>query len=316
MKKSGLLLLLTLFLFSCKEKRTSLSDGDTVTVKEFIAFFPKIKWPFLLTDSSLMKREKDSGTIGYKVFTGFVPDTVINRQFGKKAKPKFYSLGRASVKEGETYLFVKAATATKKAGYILVFDKDNKFITSMLLVASDNDLSTSQTAQMDANYTLTLTRRRKGADGRFIYKKDAYIYNSAGVFTLILTESNDVVNTVQAVINPIDTLPKKNKLSGDYITDSRNFVSIRDGRKSGTILFFIHFEKEKGSCKGELKGEAVLSGTSRATYRQSSGPCAIEFNFGSSRVSIKETGPCGTFRDIKCFFEGSFVKKKSKKNKK
>lgn len=316
MKKLLVIILPTLFLFSCKEKKTTLLDDDIVTVKEFIDFFPKIEWPFLLTDSSLMKKEKDSGTIGYKILTGFVPDTVINRQFGKKAKPKFYSLGRASVKEGETYLFVKAATTTKKAGYILVFDKDNKFITSMLLVASDNDPHTSQTAQMDANYTLTLTRRKKGADGRLVYKKDAYVYNSAGVFTLILTESNDVVNTVQAVINPIDTLPKKNKLSGDYIIDSRNFVSIRDGRKSGTILFFIHFEKGKGSCKGEVKGEAVLAGPSRAIYRQSNGPCIIEFNFGTGRVSIKETGPCGTFRDIKCFFEGSFVKKKSKKNKK
>lgn len=316
MKKIGLLLLLAIYLFSCKEKRTKLSDGDEVTVKEFIDFFPKIKFPFLLSDTSTTKREKDSATIGYKIFTSFVPDTVLSRHFGKKVKPRIYPLGKASVKDGEQYLFVEAITAAKKADYILVFDKDNKFITSMLLVAQDDNPSELQTAQMEANYTLTLFRRKKGADGRFVYKKDAYVYNSAGLFTLILTESNDVVNTVQAIINPIDTLSKKNKLSGDYITDSRNFVSIRDGRKAGVISFFIHFEKNKGGCKGELKGEAVLAGATKAVFRQSNGPCVVEFNFSVNRVNIKETGPCGTFRDIKCFFEGSFVKKKNKKIKK
>jgi hypothetical protein len=31
---------------------------------------------------------------------------------------------------------------------------------------------------------------------------------------------------------------------------------------------------------------------------------------------MKETGACGTYRDIKCFFEGSFPKKKAAKAKK
>lgn len=315
MKLFGSLLVLALLLFSCKEKRTKLSDGDVVTIKEFIDFFPKVKWPFQLSDTSQKRPAGDTATIGSKIFTSFVSDTVLTRQFGKKGKPKLYALGRATVKEGETYLFTEAVAGAKKVDYILVFDKDNKFITSMPLVLPRDNQYLSQSAQMDANYTLTLIRRRKSADGKIAYKKDAYVYNSAGVFTLILTESNDVVNAVQAVINPIDTLPRKHKLSGDYIIDSRNLVSIRDGRKSGTILFFIHFEKDKGNCKGELKGEAVLAGT-KAVFRQSSGPCAIEFNFTTNKVNIKETGPCGTFRDIKCFFEGSFVKKKSKKSKK
>jgi len=37
----------------------------------------------------------------------------------------------------------------------------------------------------------------------------------AGVFTLILTESNEPVGN-RVVYNPIDTLPRKNKLSADY----------------------------------------------------------------------------------------------------
>ncbi|HJU45714.1 MAG TPA: hypothetical protein VJ647_02975 [Chitinophagaceae bacterium] len=316
MKNLVLLILPVCFLLCCKGKKTKLSDGDVVTVKEFVDFFPKVKWPFQLSDTSLAKKEKDSATIGYKIFTGFVPDTVLTRSFGKRSRPQFYPLGRASVKDGETYLFVKAIAGAKKAAYVLVFDKDNKFITSMLLAASGNEGYISQTAQMEANYTLTLVRRKKAPDGRLVYKKDAYVYNSAGVFILILTESNDVVNTSQAVINPIDTLSKKNKLAGDYVLNTRNFVSIRDGRKPGTILFFIHFEKDKGACKGELKGEAVMAGPNKAVFRQVSGPCMVEFNFSAgSRVSIKETGPCGTFRDIKCFFEGSYLKKKIKKKK-
>lgn len=316
MKKIVFIILPAFFLLCCKEKRTKLSDGDKVTIEEFIDFFPELKLAYQLSDTAFNKIEKDSATIGYKIFTDFVPDTVLRRSFGKKAKPQIYPLGRASVKGGETYIFIKVISGVKKAGFILVFDKDNKFITSMPLVQS-GDLYLSQTAQMDPNYTMTLIRRKKGADGRLVYRKDAYVYNTAGVFTLILTESNDVVSTgQQAVINPIDTVSRKHKLSGDYTTDNRNFVSIRDGRKPGTILFFIHFEKDKGACKGELKGEAVLAGANKAVYRQSSGPCAVEFNFTASRVSIKEIGPCGTFRDIKCFFEGSYVKKKNKKSRK
>lgn len=313
MKKSGLLILLALVLFSCKGKKIKLSDGDTVTVSEFIEFFPRVSLPFKVNNTLVSKKESDSSSISYKIFTQFVPDTVLGRQFGKKVQPLVYALGKSVVKDNETYLFIKAVAEKKKGAYMLVFDNNKKFVAAIPLVVLSGQ-AVAQSAEMDSKYTLTITDSRINTEGKLSYKKNAYVYNtSAGLFTLIMTESNDVVNTEPEVINPIDTLPKKNKLSGDYVVNARNYVSVRDGRRSGTILFFIHFEKDKGTCKGELKGEAALSGAGKAIFRQSSGPCMIVFTFTAGKLTIKEAGPCGTFRDIKCFFEGSFVKKKMKK---
>lgn len=316
MKKSMLVLVLPFLLMCCKGKKIKLEDGDEVSISDFIEFFPDAGLPFRMADSTITRKETDSLLIGYTIFTQFVPDTVLSRQFGKKGKPKIYPLGKVVIKKNETYLFIKAMSPSRKAGYVLVFDKEQKFVASMPLVIADSDPSTSQQAEMDTKYTITTLRQKKSSAGQLLYKKDAYVFNSAGIFTLILTESNDMSNAVNTVINPIDTLPRKNKFSGDYVIDSKNFVSIRDGKKEGSLMFFIHFEKDKGTCVGELKGEALFTGASKAVFRQSNGPCVIDFNFTSSRVSIKESGACGTYRDIKCFFEGSFIKKKAPKQKK
>ena len=142
------------------------------------------------------------------------------------------------------------------------------------------------------------------------FKRNIYVYNSGiNDFTLILTEPN--VEMIQDVYNPIDTLAKKNKLAGDYIKDKKNFVSIRDGKNDQEILFFVHFEKDKGECIGELKGTAKLISAKKAQYKEAGNPCTLEFDFTTSSVSMKEVEGCGSYRDIKCFFDGKYPKKKA-----
>jgi hypothetical protein len=87
-------------------------------------------------------------------------------------------------------------------------------------------------------------------------------------------------------------------------------VSFRDGRKAGTLLFFIHFEKDNGTCNGELKGDAVLGPGNTAKFTENNGTCSIDFMFNGNTVRIKELEGCGSYRDIKCFFEGSYTRKK------
>lgn len=314
MKNILLFLLFPAILVCCKGKKTALSDD--VSVEEFMGFFPGLKLPYQMTDSILIKKEKDTSLVTYKRFSKFVPDSVLAKQFGKKGRPSLFPLGKVVVKKAETYLFVKAVAGAKRVGYILVFNKDQQFVVAMPLIVTESNSAVSRHADMDSRYTITVMRRRKGAGDQLLYQKDAFVYNSEGVFTLIMTESNDASKMDEGVINPLDTLPRKNKYSGDYAIDRKNFVSIRDGKAGKTALFFIHFEKDKGTCNGELKGEAVFSGASKAVFHQNSGPCVIEFTFTTSRVSIKEVGACGTYRDIKCFFEGSFPKKKTPKAKK
>ncbi|MBC8033905.1 MAG: hypothetical protein H7Y03_07150 [Chitinophagaceae bacterium] len=311
MKNTLLFLLFPMLLMCCKNNKTA-SGKEEITIDGFIKFFPEIKLPYQLSDSMLDKKEKDTSAITYSMFSGLVPDTVLERQFGKKAQPAIYPLGRVAIKKGETYLFVKAATSSKKAGYVLVFDNEQKFRVAKPLVITEKNSLVSRQADMDGKYTITTIRRRKGPDGEALYQKEAFVYNSEGIFTLILTESNDVSRLEKIIWNPIDTLPRVNKYSGDYVIDEENFVSVRDGRTAESALFFIHFEKSKGTCTGELKGEAVFTSATKAVFTQNNGPCSVEFAFGTGKVAIKESGACGTYRDIKCFFEGSYPKKKVK----
>jgi hypothetical protein len=128
-----------------------------------------------------------------------------------------------------------------------------------------------------------------------------------------MSDSNEKKST--DIINPIDTLPAHNKYSGDYITDKKNFISVRDGKNEQTYIFFIHFEKNKGTCVGELKGEMDVTGETNAVYQESGDPCVINFKFTSSTIKVKENGNCGNYRGITCPFDFTFKKKKESKPK-
>jgi hypothetical protein len=244
-----------------------------------------------------------------------VGDTLLSRQFGTKARPKIYPIGRVPVKKAETYVFVKAVTPEKKGVYLLTFDKNSEFKAAIPLLVPDSDPQTLQTAGMDTRYTIYMNRQRKKPDGSVIYRKDAYVYNNVGVYTLILTESNEDMRATGDLVNPIDTFSLKNKYSGDYIKDKRNMIAVRDGKNSKTMRFYVYFEKDKATCHGELRGEATFVQPNIAVFRESGDPCVLQFVFTANSVSMEELEGCGNYRDIKCFFEGSFPKKKAVKKK-
>jgi hypothetical protein len=299
-------LLLLLLLFACKNKKTSLQDDSTVTVSDFIDFFPEVKLPFTVFDTSLTKKPNDSMVIGQKNFTKFVPDSIYRKDFGK-ATPKIYAIGRAIEKNKEKYLFVKALAGSKRVAYLLTFSKDDQFLRSMPLVKTGT--GTSAYGVLDPKFQITTYRETKKRADDVVYKRNVYFYDrNSDQFTLIMTEPNEDI--IQDVINPIDTLSAKHKYAGDYVLNKRNFISIRDGKNASEIQFFVHFEKMNGECNGELKGEARLISNTVAQYAPGGNPCVLEFTFSGSKVTMKEKGGCGTYRDIKCFFEGSYYKKK------
>lgn len=294
----------------CKQKKKpSLAGEDPVDVSDFIEFFQPLKLPYIAADSILQKKEKDSLLIGYKVFTQFVPDSVLTKVYAKGVKPKIYPLGKVEVPGAETYLFVKTVTADKKAVFLLSFDKNQQFLAPMTALRPDQSSATAQSVQMDKKYTITKTVLRKNADGGVSEGKDVFVLNAdAKNFMLIMTDALE--DKVTELINPIDTLPRTHKLSADYSSSKMNLVSIRDGRKSDRISFFIHFEKNNGECTGELKGEAMLRSSSIAEYKEEGDPCSIKFTFNSSSVTLTESG-CGSRRGMKCLFDGRFPRKKN-----
>ncbi len=294
------------------KKKPSLSGEDPVEISDFIEFFPPVNLPWQVSDSLLMKKEKDSLLISYKIFTQFVPDTVLGKVFGKGTRPRIYALGKTAIPKGEVYLFVKAASATKKAVYIISFTNKDKFIAGMPALQPDQNASTFQSVTMDRRFTITKSIMRKNADGTMSEGKDVFVLNAdARKFMLIMTDALE--DKVTELINPIDTLPRKNKLSADYATGKLNMVSIRDGRKNDRLSFFIHFEKNNGQCTGELKGEAIIKSFSLAEYRVDGDPCVLKLIFTSSSVTLKEQEGCGSHRGLRCSFDGSFPRKKYNK---
>ncbi|HEV3411387.1 MAG TPA: hypothetical protein VG101_02870 [Puia sp.] len=312
MNKYLLLIILSMLAASCKSKKVSLAGNDDgeLSVSEFIDYFQPLALPYAVSDTILRRREPEAASINYKLFTRLVPDSLLTRYFGATARPRLYAVGKIKVPKAETYVFVKCVTSGRRMLYVLCFDRKDLYSAARPVLYSESSPGVWGAVGMDGKYTLSLTHYRKAADGEVYHTTDDYIYNEAGSFDLILTESNENKNRVLPLYNPIDTLPRKHRFSGDYAQDKRNIVSIRDSREAGRFHFFVHFEKDNGECKGELKGEAKFVSPGVARYRAYSDPCAVEFTFDGGGVSMKELGGCGVHRDIKCFFEGYFQRRR------
>ena len=312
----GLFVLILVFcLLACSsKKKVSLSGEELVDIKDFIASFQLLDLPYQIADTSVSKKRADTSVISYKVFTHLVPDTVLSKVFGKEERPRIYPMGRVEAPEQGTYLFVKALSADRKAALILCFDKKNNFTAAMPVMQPDASPATQQTFVIDKRYTLSKNITRRNSDGSTSDGKNVYVLNEpAKSFLLIMTDALDE-KTIE-VINPIDSLSRKNKFSADYQKDRLNFVSIRDSKRPGRMLFFVHFER-KNNCSGEVKGEANFTSASSAMFRSSGDPCTLQFSFTSSSVSIQEIQGCGSHRGVDCIFEGTYPKKVKKKEQK
>ena len=314
LKNYLLIISVIFFVAGCKSKRPSLAGDEPVKISDFIDFFEPLDLPFQFDDALLNKKGNDSLIISYKVFTQFISDSLLSSVYGKGVKPLIYSMDKATDPNKVTYLFIKTVSGEKKTAFVLCFDKKKKFIAGMPVLQIDKDVLTMQSAGLDKSFSIIKTVQRKNKDGTVNEGKDVYVLNEEeGRFTLILTDPlND---KMPELINPIDTFTRKNNLSADYIINKKNMVSIRDGRKSDRLLFFIHFENNNGECSGELKGEALFKSPKIAEYHANGNLCALRFTFTTSSVTIQEIEACGSYRGVKCVFEGTYPRKKETKPK-
>lgn len=292
-----------------EKKKPSLAGDEPVAITDFIDFFPTLKLGFQAGDTVLDKRENDSLLIGNKVFTQFVPDSVIEKNLGRGAKPKLYPIGKIVVPKAEKYFLVKAVTAKKKMLLLVSFNKEDSFITALPVLQPDIATNTSQSLTIDKKLAIIKTTTRRNKDGTLSDGKDVYALDAKDKkFILVMTDPLD--DKIAELINPIDTLARKTKYAADYGTGKMNLVSIRDGRKPDRISFFIHFEKNSGTCTGELKGEAFFKKPNMAEYRENGESCVLQFNFSSSAVTLKEIEGCGSRRGMNCSFDDVYAKKK------
>ncbi len=310
----SVLALAIILITSCGKKKKVMAPGEEpVEIFDFISLFKPVSLPWQLHDSLLTRKEKDSILIRETVFTRFVPDSVLRKRYGKNTKLKIYPLGRVEA-ETETYLFAKTVAGNKYALFVLAYDRKREFITGISFDKPAGS-SLSQTISMDRKFTLTRAIIRRNSNGSLSEGKDVYVLNAdAKTFTLIMTEALE--DKLTELINPIDTLPRKHKYAADYSNAKMNLVSVRDGRRSGQLSFFIHIEKNNGECTGELKGDAVFRSANVAEYRQDGDPCILQFIFSNSAVTLKEVDGCGSRRGLQCTFDGNYAKKRVAKTQK
>jgi siroheme synthase (precorrin-2 oxidase/ferrochelatase) len=306
-----------LVVVSCKSKSKTAEDVNSFNYESFSEKFSKPALPYQLTDVQLLSN-KDTATLRNKVFSSFIPDSVKKKIFGAAAKIRYTPVARFSEADAESYFVVKAMSGAKKIALLYVFDKKNEIGAVFPFLVPDDDPSTSQVSSIDKSFSITRAVSRKMKNDVNAEGKEVFIYNEeARNFTLIMTDVLD--KSSLAIINPIDTFPRKSKYAGDYVNGKRNIVSIRDAKNPKEFSFFIHFEKEE-DCTGDLKGTALMTSGKTAVYRQGGDPCVLEFSFGSKTVSLREMEGCGSHRGVQCVFDGSFTKKadriKTKKTRK
>jgi hypothetical protein len=300
-------LLAVIFIFSCRgDANVENEDPSVFNYGSFSERFREVKLPYELSDTALLKN-KDTGAIRNAVFLSYISDSLKKSLFGNKANPRFIPLARMKKNEGESYFLVKAVNARKITALLLAFDADNNFSAAFPFLIPDNDNRTNQISVLDRSFSVSRTVSRRMPDDVTVDGRDVYVYDPAEKkFMLIMTDVLDESNV--EVVNPIDTFSATRKMTGDYIRDKRNFVSIRDGKNENEISFFVHFEKDGGDCTGEIKGSALFTSSTVAVFRQ--GPCTLQLRFGTNSVQLEEEGGCGTYRGVKCVFDGTYRRKK------
>ncbi|CAN5516421.1 hypothetical protein BH10BAC2_BH10BAC2_41800 [soil metagenome] len=299
-------------LFSCKDEKASLSGNEPVDPTDFIAAFPALKLPYKVADTNMVK-VADTTRISYIVFSGLVPDSALTSLLGKTVnKSMIRPVGKIE-KENETYLLADFTQNKKTTLVAFLFDKKYTHLGDLVLLKQGVKDGYFNSVNITSEPTFIISKE-KYIGNELMYTRNGYAYNNGSAeFTTVMTDSNEDMKRMNEVINPIDTFPRLNKLSGDYIRDKKNYISVRDGNSTGKYQFFIHFEKSGGDCTGELKGLMTMRDATHGYFQESGDPCEIDFSFTTASIIVKERGNCGNHRGIKCFFNDTYRKKKEPK---
>ncbi len=304
-----MVLLLLLIAVSCKNKTTALAANEPVSATDFFAAFTKLKLPLIAADTNF-SRLADTTLISYEVLQQFVPDSALKTLAVKQSgKLKIHPAGKIE-NVAERYLLVTITDGKKTSLITYLFDKKQHYLNHLLLLGNQNHDGYVHSVNINTEPTFLMVKE-KTEDDRYSYTKKGFAYsNESKGFTEVINESNEDLKKNNEILNPIDTLGKKNKLSGDYTRDKKNFISVRDGSSAKSYIFFLHFEKNEGDCTGELKGTLKMVDETKAVFQQNGDPCVIDFTFGATSLKVKERGSCGNHRGMTCLFDDSYKKKK------
>ncbi len=308
MKHFFLILVIVLSIFACKNKSEKSSTPIVTIENEFTKQFANIELPITVADTTIDRNkqsEKPLKIYGKKYF----PDSLFATYFERSEKLNYYSIGKAQNLDQEIYVIMKATNGTKKAAYLLCYDNQLNYKDGALLCKTDELTRTSfmATLKKDFNITIRKTEYIQGEEPKLT--ESFMVFNNIGVLGEMVTNDSDEEMDLN---NPIDTLQQTKKYTGDYYYDKKNFVSLRDSKDSGKLIFFYHFEKNKQDCNGEIKDVIYMTGSSTAVFMKDGDPCKINITFSGNNLSIVEESGCGNKRPLDCDLNGTFTKKTKK----
>lgn len=309
-------LLILLALIGCAETKTDLSGNTPLKINDFNAAFKNIELPIRINDTNLTTFT-DTLEIGRKALEQFLPDSVVDAIVPKQLKnATLFPVGKIE-KETEYYLLLNHKDAKYQTVSVITFSKKNAFLGYKILTQFDLVHKGSQfygkTLMINKEPTFLVEENKLDPELGLTNEKKGWAYTEQG-FRLIYMDAN-VKPEQKAILNPIDTLPTLNTYSGDYARDKKNFISLRDFGNANKYQFFLHFEKKEGTCVGELKGLLNFN-KNQATYSEKGDPCTIQFTITGNVIKIKEDGNCGNHRNMTCYFNDSYDKKRKPKIKK
>lgn len=299
-------------LLACNGKEKKRGEDHAVAGNKnpagFNSRFKVATLPYQLTDTALLHHD-DTARLAADYLTALLSDSTIKNVFGKAKNIHYSPMVKLAEPGKETYYLVKAVGGDKTAAFLLVFDRKGNYIAATPFLIADSDPSITQSSSIDKSYVITRAITQKNGaevtgEGKEVLAYDARKQKFSLIMTDLLNDESEVL------VNPLDTFPKTNKLAGDYYKNKKNLVSVRDGRHPNQILVYIHTENSEGDCRGELKGEFILTSTKTAVYRQGGDPCILALSFKGNTVSINEERGCGNYRGLDCPFDGSFTRKK------
>lgn len=300
---------------SCQNSRTAGAAGQAVSFQDFVKLFPVIQTPFSWDRDSLEKDFPDSLSLDRKSLDPYLADSLWGVSPGKKtAAVHLYPVGRIRNEDHLKLLILQTVTPETRRALLLVYGEADTLI-SVLQVASVSRQSSRDvfSLSLDNQYLVHINERKALDGGQVILREQVYNINPDGSIQLILTNTNQPASA-GSYVNPIDTLAAIDVHSGDYKSGPSGLVSIRDGKTASECRFYIHLDENGGDCTGELEGVARFTGKNIAEFTQEDGPCAVRFTFSRNQVVIKETGGCGAYRGVGCYFDGRYRKGAAQKS--
>lgn len=302
---------------ACSEKKTDLSGNTPLKINDFNKVFKTVELPISLSDTNLTTT-RDTLEIGAKALAQFVPDSVVEKIISSKDKKAIlYPLLKIE-KETEYYLLLNVHHPNNDEIAVVVFSKKNAYLDYKIITNFLNEHKGSRhygkSVSINKEPTFLVEENKMDDENVLVYEKNGWAYTD-NHFRLIYFDSNKKPES-KSIINPIDTLATNNMYSGDYARDNKNFISLRDFTGvANKYQFFMHFEKKEGTCIGELKGLLNFN-KNQATYTEKGDPCIIHFTITGQIIKIKEDGNCGNHRNMTCYFNDSYDKKRKSKKKK